>query len=145
MLGFAELWNSNLSKGKINFAKAASLVTGLSEREKFFILGANAVYNLGDYKKGIEYYELLLDVYPDDFWGNENISRAYLWSGDLENYRKYKRRCEILRPNYFINYSDNGLYALYYDRNISKACSEFSHALELNPDFPFGFAISLSL
>ncbi|NOX86273.1 MAG: hypothetical protein GXO86_09970 [Chlorobi bacterium] len=139
LLGFAELWNSNLSKGKYNFAKAASLVNGLSEREKFFILGANAVYNLGDNKKGIEYYELLLDIYPDDFWGNENISRAYLWNGDFKQYRKYKKVCMKLRPNYFVNYSDNGLYALYQDGNIIQADLEFSHALELNPDFPFEF------
>jgi len=139
MLGFTAVWNSDLPKGKIYFAKAASLAANLSEREKFFILGANAVYNLRDYKKGIAYYEILLELYPDDFWGNENISRAWLWSGDLERYRKYRKICEGLRPNYFVNYSDNGLYELYYDGNVDKANSEFSRALVLNPNYPVEF------
>ncbi len=139
MLGFAELWHSHLPQGKADFEKAAKLVSNLSERERFFILGSNAMYGDGNYKKGIEYYELLLDVYPDDYWGNENISIAYLDIGDVGQYRKYKRICEKLRPNYFINFSDKGLFSLYYDRNIDKANREFSQALKLNPNYPFEF------
>lgn len=137
--GFAEMWQSNLSDGKLDFEKAAKLSTDLSEKEKYFILGVNAIYNKGDPKKGIKYYELLLDIYPDYYWGNENLSLAYLWKGNIKKYRKYKSICEKLRPNYFINYSEKGLFSLYYDRNINKADSAFSRALELKPDFPFEF------
>jgi len=139
ILGFVDLWQSNLPKGKADFEKAAKLATNLSDREKFFILGSNAMFGIGDYKKAIEYYELLLDVYPDDYWGNENLSLAYLGNGDIKQYLKYKKICEKLRPNYFINLSDKGLFSLYYDRNIDEANIEFSRALELNPDFPFEF------
>lgn len=139
VLGFINLWHSNLPKGKANFKKAAELANQLPEREKFFILGSNAMYGVGDYKKGIEYYELLLDVYPDDYWGNENLSIAYLGKGDIKQYLKYKKICEKLRPNYFLNHSDKGLFSLYYDRNIKEANKEFSRALELNPEFPYEF------
>ncbi|GBD87834.1 transcriptional activator CadC [bacterium BMS3Abin03] len=144
ILAFVDLWQSNLPKGKADFEKAAKLATNLSDREKFFILGSNAMYGIGDYKKGIEYYELLLDVYPDDYWGNENLSFAYLGDGDIKQYLKYKKICEKLRPNYFINHSDKGLFSLYYDRNIAEADIEFSRALELNPDYPFEFCYLIS-
>ena len=139
LLGFVDLWHSNLTNGKADFEKASKLVTNLSDREKFFILGSNAMYGTGDYKKGIEYYELLLNFYPDDYWGNKNLSIAYLRNGDIKQFRKYQKNCEKLRPNYFINHSEKGLYSLYYDRNIEEANREFSRALELNPDFPFEF------
>ncbi len=139
LLGFTNLWLSNLQKGKANFEKAAQLADNLSEREKLFILGTNAMYGNGDYEKGIEYYELLLIAYPDDYWGNVNLSLAYLGNGDIKKYVEYKKICEKLRPNYFINYSDNGLFSLYYDRNIHAANKEFSRALELNPDYPLEF------
>jgi DNA-binding winged helix-turn-helix (wHTH) protein/tetratricopeptide (TPR) repeat protein len=139
ILAFVDLWQGNLLKGKANFGKAAEFTNNLSDREKFFILGSNAMYNIGDYKKAIEYYELLLSVYPDDYWGNENLSIAYLGNGDIKQYLKYKKVCEKLRPNYFINFSDKGLFSLYYDRNVEKANVEFSRALELNPYFPFEF------
>lgn len=139
ILAFVDLWHSNLPKGKADFEKAAKLADNLSDREKFFILGSNAMYGIGDYKKGIEYYELLLNVYPDDYWGNENLSNAYLGKGDIKQYLKYKKICEKLRPNYFINHSDKGLFSLYYDRDIDNANIEFSRALELNPDYPFEF------
>lgn len=138
-LGFIDLWQSNLPKGKAEFEKAAKLASNLSEREKYFILGSNALYGTGDYKKGIEYYELLLNYYPDYYWGNENLSIAYLENGDLKQYLKYKNICDKLRPNYFVNYSDKGLFSLYYDEDIEKANIEFSRALQLNPDFPFEF------
>ncbi len=139
MLGFAEIWWSKLSMGKMHFEKAAKLVTDLSEREKYFILGVNAIYNKGDISDGIKYYELLLDIYPDYYWGNENLSRTCLWNENVKKYHKYKSVCERLRPNYFINYSDKGMFALFYDRDIDKADSAFSRALELKPDFPFEF------
>lgn len=138
-LGFVNLWLSNLPEGKADFEKAAKLAVNLPDREKFFILGSNAMYAIGDNEKAIEYYELLLSVYPDDYWGNENLSYAYLGNGDVKQYLKYKKICKKLRPNYFINHSDQGLFSLYYDRNIEKANTEFSRSLELNPDFPFEF------
>lgn len=136
MLGFSGFWRGNILEGKANFKKATQLVAGLPEREKYFILAANAVYNIGDYKKGIEYYELLLDFYPDDYWGNENLSRAYLWDGDIKHYMKFKKISEKLRPNYIVNYSDKGFFALYLDGDIVKAHKEFLRVKELNPDFP---------
>lgn len=139
ILGFVDLWQSNLPKGKSDFEKAAKLAINLSDREKYFILGSNAMYGNGDYKKSIEYYELLLDAHPDDYWGNENLSIAYLENGNIERYLKFKNICEKLRPKYFINHSDRGLFSLYYDRNIEKANKEFNLALELKPDFPFEF------
>ena len=70
---------------------------------------------------------------------NENLSLAYLGTGNIRQSLKYKKICERFRPNYFINHSDKGLFSLYYDRNIDNAHKEFSRALELNYDFPFEF------
>ncbi|GBD90749.1 tetratricopeptide repeat protein [bacterium BMS3Abin04] len=81
----------------------------------------------------------MLNLYPDDYWGNENLSQAYLLNGDFKQSKKYKNICAKLRPNYVVNHSDLGVNALFLDGDINKAYQEFSRVNELNPNYPFEF------
>ncbi len=135
-LGFAYLWTGQLPESRTAFAKAVQLSENATDREKYFILGSNAAFSLGDFQQAIANYEVLVELYPDDYWGHENLSQIYLWAGDYQRCVEQKQICARIRPYYAINYSDLGVDALFLEQDVTKAHTEFSHALQLNPDIP---------
>jgi DNA-binding winged helix-turn-helix (wHTH) protein/tetratricopeptide (TPR) repeat protein len=137
-LGFDYLWLGQLEKSRKSFETASKLIDEVTEREKYFILGSYYAYGLGNFSEAIPYYELLVNSYPDDYWGHENLSQSYRWVGDAVNYKKQKLECFRIRPNYAINHSDLGVFALFSEGDIKKANKQFSIALKLNPDLPMG-------
>ncbi|RMD64991.1 hypothetical protein D6833_03590 [Candidatus Parcubacteria bacterium] len=137
VLGYAYLWSGELAQSRAHFARAARLADGVTSREKYFILGSHAFYDLGDWQQAIDNYELLVALYPDDYWGHENLSLAYRWAGNFRRWREHKKACMRIRPNYAVNHSDLGVFALFVEGDIRKAHAEFLRALALNPDLPF--------
>ncbi len=138
-LGWANAWLGRAEESRKYFDRAAQLIEGVTDREKYFILGSYA-YVLGDLRRAIEHYEFLAQLYPDDYWGHENLSMAYLWSGDRRRWEEHKRACLRIRPHYAINHWDLGLFALFTEGDVERAHRELSRALELNPDLPFALA-----
>lgn len=136
LLGFTYQWLGRLAKSRENFRRAARLSNRVSDREKYFILGSYYAFGLGDYSKGRDYYEVLLQLYPDDYWGHENLSLIYLYSGDFQRAQEHKRARARLRPLQFTNYSDIGVEALFAG-DVEKAHQYLTHALKLNPDIGF--------
>jgi DNA-binding winged helix-turn-helix (wHTH) protein/tetratricopeptide (TPR) repeat protein len=135
-LGFSHLWLGNLNESKASFETASSMVENVTIREKYFILGSYYGYALTDYQKSISNYEILIDLYPDDYWGHENLSMSYQWMGNYRKVKLHKEEATRIRPHYAINHSDLGILALFIQGDIDKAHSELSYALQLNPDLP---------
>ena len=136
LLGFTYMWLGRLPEARASFQRAAHLSDHVSDREKYFILGSYYAYGLGDYRKGIDYYEVLVQLYPDDYWGHENLGLIYLYSGDSQHAREHKKACARLRPLLFVNYSDLGIEAL-FSGDVEKANRYLTRALELHPDILF--------
>ena len=62
-----------------HFEKALALADRASDRERYFIQGSYYDAMAHDPKRAVEEYEILTQLYPDDFWGNNNLAM------DLEN------------------------------------------------------------
>ncbi|MFQ5650839.1 MAG: winged helix-turn-helix domain-containing protein [bacterium] len=136
-LGFTHLWLGQLAESRANFERAAQWAESVTGREKYFILGSHASYGLGDFQQAIANYQVLVELYPDHYWGHENLSQAYLWAGDFRRCMEHKQVCARIRPYYAINHSDLGVLTLFIEQDVEKAHHEFSRALELNPELPF--------
>ncbi len=139
VLGYAYYWLGEMPQALNCFSRAKKYMAGVSDREKYFILGTYAYHNLQDLQKAIDSYEILVELYPDDFWGHQNLSVIYMLRQDWKNSLLHKKECTRIRPNYPVIHSDLGLYSLFMKGDLKTAHEEFSRALDLNPDFPYEF------
>jgi serine/threonine protein kinase/Tfp pilus assembly protein PilF len=93
--------------------KALQLADRTSDRERYFILGS-AYQQLGQDEKAVAPYEALVRLYPDDFWGNNNLAMAYSRLGRQQDAVPYYVRRAELRPKDFeTNYSAAHALAVY--------------------------------
>ena len=63
----------------------------LSERERYIILGSLFMSSDNTYDKAIESFQKLLELYPDDKYGNGNLGSLYAyieeWDKAVERYQ----------------------------------------------------------
>ena len=88
--------------------KGLSLVDRVSERERYLIQGNVFFQSEKTWEKAIEAYKKLLQLYPDDLIGNNNLGALYL---ELEQFDKAIERYEICINNYesYIPYNNLAL------------------------------------
>ena len=70
---------SNVGKGRqanLHFKRAFELADTATDRERYFILGSY-YDNIGQVEKAIQAYEVLVRLYPDHYWGENNLPFAY--------------------------------------------------------------------
>ena len=80
--------------------RALELSRTTSERERYFILGS--YYRMiGEHEKAIATYETLVRLYPDHYWGTNNLGGNNLRLGRLEEAARWHARRADLRPNDF--------------------------------------------
>ena len=78
--------------------RAVKLSEKVSDRERYFILGS--YYSmLGQDEKAITTYEALLRLYPDHYWGTNNLASIYMRLGQHQERTRYLIRRADLRPN----------------------------------------------
>ncbi len=79
------------AEGRKHLKKAVELSSRLSERERYIILGAFFMSSDNTYDKAIESFQKLLELYPDDRYGNYNLGLLYEsieeWDKALERYQ----------------------------------------------------------
>ncbi|HEY6929233.1 MAG TPA: hypothetical protein VJA66_06120, partial [Thermoanaerobaculia bacterium] len=76
---------------------AIRLSESTTERERLFIRGS--YYELlGQQEKAIGAYEALLSLYPDDFWGTNNLGGVYYSEGRFRDAAELEIRRADLRP-----------------------------------------------
>jgi tetratricopeptide (TPR) repeat protein len=92
--------HANLGKfppAQHHFEVAFRLADTTSERERHFIRGSYYDF-VGEEDKAIEAFRVLVELYPDDFWGVNNLALEYFYFGRLDEALPYFiRRAEL--PN----------------------------------------------
>ena len=78
--------------------RAVQLAKTASDRERYFIL-ASYYGHLGDHPRAARMAELLVRLYPDDFWGNAQLRGYYSASHDWTRHWRQHMRLGDLRPN----------------------------------------------
>ncbi|HXE92021.1 MAG TPA: winged helix-turn-helix domain-containing protein [Terriglobales bacterium] len=93
---------SNVRKDKEaapHYQEAFRLAKTTSDRERYFIVGSYYDRFVADHGKALEAYEVLVRLYPDDFWGVNNLANKYWYLGRLDEALPYSLRRADLRPH----------------------------------------------
>ena len=81
-----------IAEGKKHFRKAVDLSDRLPERERYIIHGSFYMTSENTYDKAIEAFEKLLELYPDDKFGNHNLGilneNIKEWDKAIERYQE---------------------------------------------------------
>lgn len=85
-------------EAQLHFDRAFQLATNTTDRERYFILGSYYSFK-GDSAQAIDAYQVLVQLYPDDFWGINNLAVELRRAGRMEDAEPYLVRRAELRPN----------------------------------------------
>jgi DNA-binding winged helix-turn-helix (wHTH) protein/tetratricopeptide (TPR) repeat protein len=97
-----------------HYEKAFALADKTTDRERFFILGSYYGRYRPDSAREIANYEALVRLYPDFFWGVNNLVGAYRRAGRWKESIPYVLRCAELRPqSYRLNH--HAAFTLFYE------------------------------
>ena len=127
-----------MDRAEAMFNEALKHVDRMTEREKFRTLGA---YNLGiarNYPKAVEMYEALVNRFPADRAGLNNLAFAYVLTRNFDRAETVSRRLVQLYPNYILGRTNHATYALYAG-NFDTAIDAAAKVLEAQPTYQFAF------
>ena len=99
LLGYAYDNVGEKIKARPHFQRAFELAESSSDRERLFIAATYDEMVLRDPDKSYEAYEGLLRLYPDDYWGTNNLIFLYKRAGRLDQVAPLEVRMADLRPN----------------------------------------------
>ncbi len=133
---YAYLWIGEPLRAQKEFEHALHFSDRLSDRERYFLLGSYAQNVSGDFNKAIEFYQMLLSIYPDHYWAHKNISICYTWLNRLDDWERHIRECLRIRPLNPATYSDLGIMELFVKGRVDTAANYFTKVLKLDPNFP---------
>ena len=77
--------------------RALALAARVSERERYFILGSYH-HMVGQDEQAVTVYEALVRLYPDHYWGTNNLANVYGRLGRREEAIRWRVRRADLRP-----------------------------------------------
>lgn len=92
---------------------ALSKMGGMTARERYRTLGLYYLAVTGNYQKGIESYSALVEQYPADSAGYNNLAIAYFSTLDFRSAREAGRKALDIYPANKIMLSNYALYAMY--------------------------------
>lgn len=124
------------SEAKDYVDRAFQFVENLTDRERYFIQGAHALIN-DNYNKAIGQYSILVDFYPDDFWGHINLFDSYAASGNYEKAHEHLKEANRVRPNDPGSLSMLLLYELSITGNIEIAKQYYNQIAQIAPNFDY--------
>ena len=114
--------------------QALSLLEGMTERERYRTSGLYYTLVARNSEKAIENYLTLVEKYPADDAGYNNLAVAYFFALQFDKALEAGRKVVNIypqRPMYHANYS---LYAMYAN-DFDAALIEAEKTLELNPNY----------
>lgn len=126
-----------LTNTKETFAEidtAASLVDKVSEGEKLYILGTQASVN-GMTSKEREYFQKLVENYPDDERAQFRMGMYYFQQQDYNIALGFFRRATEINPDFSLAYNILG-YTHRYLENYTEAEEAFKKYIDLVPKDP---------
>jgi len=95
---------SNVGKGRqanVHFKRAFELADTATDRERYFILGSY-YDNVGQSERSIQAYEVLVRLYPDHYWGENNLQFAYEAAGRYGDAVAERTKQVQLHPNDYL-------------------------------------------
>jgi tetratricopeptide (TPR) repeat protein len=95
------------------YQKALALVDRMTEREKYRTLGAYYLNVAGNYEKAIENFQALVQKYPADGAGHNNLAIAYFGTLDFPRALEEGKRVLDVYPKSVLYRSNYSLYAMY--------------------------------
>lgn len=134
---------AHLHKGMISFGssefteeieKAVSLIDQVSRGEKLKILAVEAFANRLPAKEG-EYYQSLIEEYPNDERAHTLLGNHYFFQADYNTAIGSYRRATEINPKYSPPYNQLG-YTHRYLENYDEAEAAFKTYIKLIPDDP---------
>ena len=93
--------------------KAFSLLDRMTEREKYRTLGSYYLGVAGNYDQATEAYRNLVERYPADRAGHNNLALAYFYKMDFQKAREYGKRAIEVYPSSLKFRNNYALYAMY--------------------------------
>ncbi len=114
--------------------KAMQLLDSMTERERYRTAGAYYSLVARNSQKAIDNYETLVESYPSDDAGFNNLAVSYFMALQFDKALEAGRKVVDIypsKPMYHANYS---LYAMYAS-DFESAKSEAAITLELNPNY----------
>jgi tetratricopeptide (TPR) repeat protein len=114
------------------WTKALSLMDRMTERERYRTLGGYYLGVARNYEKAIEAYKELVEKYPADRAGQNNLALAYFFTREFDKAREYGKRAIDLYPQ---SVKFRGNYALYamYAGDFKTAAENAERLLADNP------------
>jgi tetratricopeptide (TPR) repeat protein len=127
------------SLGKVDEAsealdKAMANLGSMTERER---LRTQGIYYWGvtrNFQKAIETYETLIDKYPADFVGRNNLAVVKFFALDFDGAREEGQKAVEIYPRNATARSNYALYAM-YSSDLDTAVAEAKEARELDPGY----------
>lgn len=93
--------------------KAIEFMDTMTDRERYRTLGSYYLAVSGNYPKAIESYESLVEKYPADGAGHNNLAIAYFATLDFDRALEEGRRTLEIYPNNLVYQHNFALYAMY--------------------------------
>lgn len=93
--------------------KALSLMETMTERERYRTLGTYYMVISGNYQKAIESFQALVDKYPADGAGHNNLAVAHFSTLDFKSAMEEGNRVLDIYPNNLFYKQNAALYAMY--------------------------------
>jgi len=147
----------NVDKNRVYTQKAMELSDRVSDREKYIIQGTYYSRSEKTLDKAIEAYHKLLELYPEDVYGNSNLPGLYLRIGKNDKAIELSAKARRHFPNSVIvycnsayNYFTQGLYKKaeeilkYYEKNNSENVSSIKLFLAFSYLFQNKYDLALA-
>ena len=117
--------------------KALELADRTSERERYSIIGR---YHMARarHRKAADVFQLLADLYPDDYWAHQNLTFMLPMQGQYKEAFLHARRAAELRPQDFYSINQAARLVVTSGGSLAEARQYVKKARELIPDdLPF--------
>lgn len=102
-----------VEESEVQWQKALSYLDRMTERERLRTLGLYYLVVSKNYKKAVENYQELVDKYPADSGGHNNLAIAYFYLREFEKAKIEGGLAMAIYPKELIYKSNFALYAMY--------------------------------
>jgi tetratricopeptide (TPR) repeat protein len=114
--------------------EALSKMDTMTQRERYRTLGLYYVNVTGNFEKGVETYQALVDRFPSDSVGYSNLAVAYFYTLDFKKALEAGKRALELYPANKIMLSNYALYAMYAG-DFTAAAKHGQELLKLDAEY----------
>jgi tetratricopeptide (TPR) repeat protein len=114
--------------------KALALMSRMSDREKYRTLGTYNLAIAGNYEQAIANYSTLVNLYPSDFAGLNNLAFAYFSVLNFPKALEVGKKALDLYPTNTVIGNNYALYAMYAGE-FDRAAEEAQQLVKADPTF----------